>query len=454
MDKLNIASDLSVTERPQWILSAYGPGIRAPTQLFGGYPREQSFEELRLRHHELAAQGKQTQAIEEARVLVNNAEQQIQVALDDIDGAIRYITNGENEHPNRLDVVDMKDSFPTQSQALSQSQQSISAFGQQSATGPSLGSASTSAPFGRPLASTFGQSNGSAPTFAQPQASTFGRPSTFGQPTTLGQPLTTFGEPSLTTSTFGQPSAPLPFAASQQGPGSTQKPSFTNIHSSNILNQVSQAGPFGQIQATSQGGPRATSVSNHVNPFLRPTSSAGPELFNRTAAPSTTGTFGQPSLIASQPHNFQGKIQALYKSRLPLRYNPCSPPQSRTWLLITIAAPSASSPKFNEVPGLSSRREAHIGRSQQDSSGKLSVWRGKHVTYLGEDACYSGDDGQWHKIWFGAGPPTLTKTPELPEARYDMSIKEDYRYLKEMGTFKDGVMPELPPRREWCTWEF
>lgn len=37
-----------VDERPQWILSSYGPGREAPEQLFGGYPREQSFEEIRL----------------------------------------------------------------------------------------------------------------------------------------------------------------------------------------------------------------------------------------------------------------------------------------------------------------------------------------------------------------------------------------------------------------------
>jgi nucleoporin NUP42 len=35
-------------ERPAWILSSYGPGRDAPEQLFGGHPREQSFEEIRL----------------------------------------------------------------------------------------------------------------------------------------------------------------------------------------------------------------------------------------------------------------------------------------------------------------------------------------------------------------------------------------------------------------------
>lgn len=37
-------------ERPAWILSAYGPGKDAPEQLFGGYPREQSPEEIRLHY--------------------------------------------------------------------------------------------------------------------------------------------------------------------------------------------------------------------------------------------------------------------------------------------------------------------------------------------------------------------------------------------------------------------
>lgn len=37
---------------------------------------------------------------------------------------------------------------------------------------------------------------------------------------------------------------------------------------------------------------------------------------------------------------------------------------------------------------------------------------------------------------------------------YDEATKENYRYLKERGTFKDGIMPELPPKREWCTWKF
>ncbi|KAI0141878.1 hypothetical protein GGR57DRAFT_395503 [Xylariaceae sp. FL1272] len=54
-----IKTDLT-TELPQWILSSYGPGRDAPEQLFGGYPREQSFEEIRL-HVQSATNPQQAQ---------------------------------------------------------------------------------------------------------------------------------------------------------------------------------------------------------------------------------------------------------------------------------------------------------------------------------------------------------------------------------------------------------
>ena len=58
------------------------------------------------------------------------------------------------------------------------------------------------------------------------------------------------------------------------------------------------------------------------------------------------------------------------------------------------------------------------------------------------------------KIWFPDGPPVFTKAVELPDDAYDEMTKENYRYLKDHGAFKDGLMPELPPRREWCSWNF
>lgn len=57
-----IEKDLT-SDAPQWILSAYAPGRDAPDQLFGGYPREQSFEELRLHYLMGKASGNEQQAV-------------------------------------------------------------------------------------------------------------------------------------------------------------------------------------------------------------------------------------------------------------------------------------------------------------------------------------------------------------------------------------------------------
>lgn len=64
LDKAAITVDLS-SERPLWPLSAYGPGREAPAQLFGGPIREQSFEEMRLRHYMAVVAGKPQEAVGE-----------------------------------------------------------------------------------------------------------------------------------------------------------------------------------------------------------------------------------------------------------------------------------------------------------------------------------------------------------------------------------------------------
>jgi nucleoporin NUP42 len=33
------------------------------------------------------------------------------------------------------------------------------------------------------------------------------------------------------------------------------------------------------------------------------------------------------------------------------------------------------------------------------------------------------------------------------------ALKQVYDFVLENGTFKDGVMPEVPPKREWVNWE-
>jgi len=50
-------------ERPQWPLSAYAPGKDAPRQLFGGFPIEQSFEEMRIMFYLAQANGNTQPAV-------------------------------------------------------------------------------------------------------------------------------------------------------------------------------------------------------------------------------------------------------------------------------------------------------------------------------------------------------------------------------------------------------
>ena len=60
--KDGIEADLK-SERPKWPFSAYGPGKDAPKQLFGGYPLEQSPEEMRILYYQAAANGNAQPAV-------------------------------------------------------------------------------------------------------------------------------------------------------------------------------------------------------------------------------------------------------------------------------------------------------------------------------------------------------------------------------------------------------
>ena len=290
LDRESISKDLT-DDRPIYILSAYGPGRDTPLQLFGGIQREQSFEELRTRHYELTAEGRQQEAVREAQNLVSNAEQQIKTALNDLDGAIRYICDGENEHPNRIDTCKARGQLPNASGASFVSQPTFNqtsgapafgqpaaprTFGQPSST-PDFASVSTTSAFGKPSipafgnppvpVSAFGHTPGSAfgrlstPAFGQPSTPTsglnqaaapaFGQPAALGRPTTsFGQSLSAMGQPSSKTSAFGQPSSQPPVF----GQSSSQAPAFGT---SSI-----QAPAFGvpSVQPSAFGQPLAPSM--------------------------------------------------------------------------------------------------------------------------------------------------------------------------------------------------
>ncbi|TVY58699.1 Nucleoporin [Lachnellula cervina] len=508
LDKSQIVTDLS-SEKPQWILSAYGPGRQAPAQLFGGPMREQSFEEMRLLHYVAAASGNSQQAAQEAEKLFQDSEQQIHTALNDVDGAINFIINAQNEHPNRIDIV-------------------------QGAQAPTPGSVPN--PFVQPSAAQPTTSNIFGPP-KQPTAPAFGAPSggpAFGQSPALGAKPNPFATPSA----FGAPSQPGTGGAfgqpSQLGGGAFGQPS--QLGGGGAFGQPSQlggGGAFGQPSQLGGGGGggafgQPSSLGQKPNPFGAPsggsafggTSNATPAPFSAFAnapnplaqgtAPATTSAFGapsqpttsapfgtapqpasshpfgQPSLQAPSP--FGGASSAPFGAPSPAAKNPFAtvppaqpqnnfgttpsapnpfistppnPPASNTW-----GNPSANTPNpmpFGAPPagvtqtGINgtTRTSGPISSySSKDQNGRLTMFKGRPVVYQKDEPGVRNHDKSWSKIWFPEGAPPLYKDTELDESAYDDGTKAAYAQMRQTGCFPGGVMPMLPPMREWCSWDF
>lgn len=364
--------------------------------------------------------------MQEAHTLSSNAEQQIQAALKDVDGAIKYIVDGENRHPNRIDICNSRGVGLTPNEASSTTPQSISA--QSSTPFQTLGQS--------PAPSAFGQPSAPTSTFGQQPSSNFNQPSAFGQPaelerptTSFGQPSSTFGKPSMSTSTFGQPAAstaPSPFGLPPQASASALQPRSSFGQPS----APPQAGVFGKPSV-----PISTNAFGQSTPAAPAQTSALPRNpFGNPATSSIPGVFGQTSKAASD----------LFGQ--PVSGNSYAPTDQ-------LAASAASGPIANVAA--TRRPNAQIttvAQTQKNGQGKLQSWNGKSVSYIDSEPCFKGNDGSWHKIWFPDGPPSFIRTTDLPDDVYDEATKENYMFLKQNGTFKDGIMPLLPPKREWCNW--
>ncbi|KNG80835.1 hypothetical protein ANOM_011217 [Aspergillus nomiae NRRL 13137] len=498
--------------RPEWVFSCYGPGKNAPKQLFGGVQREQSFEELRLRHYEAAAAGNAEQAVQEAQALYAEALKQMDVILSDLGGAVKYIVDGINEHPNRIDITEGK-TGPASSQGPSP-------FGQPSAFGQPAASSQTSG-FGQPSA--MGQSSG----FGQPSTlgsgSAFGKPSGFGQPSALGQP-SGFGQPSALgqSSGFGQPSALASGSAfgKPSGLGGGQpafgKPAFGQpslgqpnqgqpaFGQSSAFGQPSSLGgssfgastnasPFGAIsnqnqnagvgfgQAASATSPFAQAASQQPaaasgfgQPSTTPATSGGFSQPAQTPSPfgqpqpqpqpqPSSNPFGQPSTAPnpfgapSQPQQQQAQAapspfgQPAAGFAQPAQQQPPAPTATACTGppgIIKVEDPNQLSP----IPPLS-------GQTIRDPMTKrLSTWKGQPVKYIDNNPCYlhPQDRQTYVRIFFPDGPPdqaSLRDATGKPE-EYTPEVTEQYEFFVKNGYFKDGVIPSVPPKTEWVSFDF
>lgn len=493
--------------RPEWIFSAYGPGRNAPRQLFGGPQREQSYEEMRLRHYEAAAAGKAEQAVQEALALYNESVKQMDVILNDLDNAVKYVVDGINEHPNRIDIAEGRTvqtagqppatSFgqpapTTQPSGFGQPSNlgTQSGFGKPSGLGQPSGFGQPSA-FGQPSSfgqpSTFGQPSG----FGQPstlgQGSAFGKPSGLGAPSAFGKPAfgqSSLGQPAFGQSSFGQPSglgaspfgkpatAASPFAQAGSGFGAAssttspfaqaagaQQPAATGFGQPSPaqpsgFGQPSTAQPsgFGQPSAAQPSGfgqPSQTASpfgkpQQPSQPFGQPATSASP--FGAIAQqPPAASPFGQPASGFGQPASGFGQPQP-QQPQQPTA--PTATPGTGPPAVIKVEDPNQLQP----IPPLS-------GQTVRDPVTKrLSMWKGQPVKYIDNAPCYlhPQDRQTYVRIFFPDGPPdeaSLRDAQAKPEA-YTPEVTEQYEFFVKNGYFKDGVIPSVPPKTEWVSFDF
>ncbi|EGD94455.1 hypothetical protein TESG_01971 [Trichophyton tonsurans CBS 112818] len=424
----DIKNDLTDGQgRPQWIFSAYGPGRNAPVQLFGGPEREQSFEEMRALHYAAVAEGKPQEAIQNANNLFAATEAQMKNIISNLDAAIQYVIDGENQHPNRHDIVNGKitaisssntqpNPFPQQSQ--SQNPVQPSPFG---GSNPSQQSGGLGSTFGKPTM--LGQQ--------QPQQPAFGTPS-FGTPS-LGAPA--FGAPS-----FGQPSAmgSSPFGQVAASAKQQQSNPFGKPAASPFSQAAQTTNPFGQPQAQA-------AQAQQSSPFAQLQSSTQPQPgFGTNPFGSGTSLNQQQSTPApfGQPSSFKGPATSVQPQASAVNVPPPSGP---------ILPVKNANPNLNPLPKTS-------GQTVQDPmTKKLTVWKGLRVQYIDDEPCYQHpDDPQFYAhIFFPDGPPkpdTFKYSAASPEG-YTSAVEEAYKFAHENGAFKDGVMPSVPPKPEWSRYD-
>ncbi|KAH6654718.1 hypothetical protein BKA67DRAFT_287975 [Truncatella angustata] len=566
-------------ERPSWVLSSYGPGRDAPEQLFGGYPREQSFEEIRL---SVLSSPNPQQALQDVQTMCVEAEKQMDTALRNLDGAIQFVLSAENNHPNRHDIckqntqggsgvfavgsggtgfganplsvgssANQNPFGATQSSpfgAPAAAAPTTSAFGQPSQMGakpnPFGAPASTGgSAFGQPSSlgagsgSAFGQPSalgqGSASAFGQPSAlggagsgSAFGQPSSlgggsaFGQPSSLGAKSNPFAAPANASSgfaaaaqqqtgAFGQPSAlgakPNPFGT----PASTSAFGAPAAPTTSAFGQPSQMGakptPFGAPSQPSTSGPfGAPSQPASSSPFGAPSQPSNPSPFGASSQPSRNSPFG----TSSQPQNASPFGAPAQPSGAPATSpfgqpsaqatafgtpTPSSPFSSTNNALAsqameTQAAPAASNP-FGQpatngfgapsnslasgvggLGGQSAASAAPQGANSPYQPGSMKQhppldsyvakmgtriirFKNMPVSYKNDKPGVQTRSG-WTKIWFPNGPPTYYSLTE-PEDKsaYTDAVHKVYEESSRTGRFPD-LMPEVPPMREDCVWDF
>lgn len=452
--------------------------------------------------------------LNDIQTLHQNAHQQIQHTLSNIPSAIQFIVDAGKSHPNRIDVclgaeggtapgTASGGAFGGGANAFQTAAQPANPFGAPAAP------ATTTGAFGQPAAlgqkpNPFGAPAAASP-FGQPSAlggtSAFSRPAqpagAFGQPTALGAKPNPFGAPTLGQpaqpafgqSGFAQPSAlgvkPNPFGTHQAGGGAfaATQPAPANNPFGQPAQQAQPApSPFGQPAANNQpaNNPFGQPPAAQANPFGQPaTAPANPFGQPQTQQQPAANPFGQPQTQQQPAANPFGQPQAQQQPAA----NPFGAPTTSTPAANPFGQPAAAPPAnpFGQ-PGTSASTSApaagssgtgpygpNATRQHPDISAysarnpdkTLRMFKGKPVSY--EEPRGGGKpvpvlrnfDGTTVRIWMPNGAPAYTTQTEADPAAYeDPAVLQQWRAFVETGRFAGGLMPEVPPKREFCAWDF
>ena len=324
------------------------------------------------------------------------------------------------------------------------SQQGAGSFGQPSGLGQKLnpwGSADTTTAnqLQTPQNKAFNQSSQAAATgFQSSQPSPFGQPS---QPNAFRQPSGS--------SPFNQSSQPVVTSFPPSQPSAFGQPSQSNVFNQPPQPTTSQATQFGPTNTQSNTFGASSPAPN--NPFAGTTQRTPINNgFPSSSQSAPTGVFGQPSnrnASFSSPFINPGAGTSDNPTTSSSGHIPIDPtPQVVNGNSVSKHYPPTEFPDPRPLTAYASITP----------DGLITMFKGKQVRYRGEARePWIIENGTWSKkIWCPKGFPAANTETEVDASRYTTEIKAAYSHLRLDGEFQDGVMPMIPPRKEWSSYEF
>lgn len=377
----------------------------------------------------------------------------IQQILNNIPGAIRYIAAGLDSHPNRQDME--RDGL------VHANNQGPIGFGQSSAPKPNpFAQSSTirSNPFDQPA-------GGATNPFGQPPA---------GAANPFGQRAAALANP------FGQFSGSTPFGVQKSNPFG--KPSSISNNSVDVQ-VAAKPNPFGNstppVQNGGFGQPSALGSQARTNPFGQPSTSPFAKV-----VPSNTNPFGQQDITSmnsskvKQPNPFdksspfsQGQSQAITAPNpfaQPRNADSCQPNPFGQPIQTSIVRPNpfgggSKHPRNFEASDPQAGAEVNsFGQPSRPSQPAANPFGGNQppqsTVPLSQSAPINmGSSGalQSQRV-FDKGIPTAPHVENPPLYMYgndEDTFRSAYEHAKQEGQFQDGLVPMLPPKTDWITYD-